>query len=410
MREWLADPKANRANRQARLDGLAELLGLDVADLDDIPYQLLHRAAVPLLEANRFNADHAVLVVHSFSSEAEHLDEYQAFTRLFGAAGEPGAVERAGRREGVELHFCWVSDQARSQAHQGEPEPVLLEALDWLRDTYRAHRFFKERDVEAALQQRMTELFEESRSDWRVYENHRVPGKQLDLAVVDRCAPGEVALGIELKYEPAHARAGKDMRGDTAKFPVCLAEEIKKDVQQLERCVAEGLIEVGYALLIDEGGYRRTRGTPPQGERQLWGKDTGTRMAPARYVTRAGAVLRELRPAIVERGLEEPEDDPEHCVADRRLAEGSGVGGELWQLFAGGVVAVDQHRHGPGRDVLDEARQQAAKDRRPRQGRLEPRVSGAQDRAVLHVEREADGLPGVAARHELAQNFDVVVF
>jgi hypothetical protein len=31
----------------------------------------------------------------------------------------------------------------------------------------------------------------------------------------------------------------------------------------------------------------------------------------------------------VQRVLEEPEDDAEHCVADRRLAEGSAVGGEL---------------------------------------------------------------------------------
>ena len=43
----------------------------------------------------------------------------------------------------------------------------------------------------------------------------------------------------------------------------------------------------------------------------------------------------ELLAAVVERVLEEPEDDPEHCVADRRLAEGSAVGGELWQLVAG---------------------------------------------------------------------------
>jgi hypothetical protein len=43
----------------------------------------------------------------------------------------------------------------------------------------------------------------------------------------------------------------------------------------------------------------------------------------------------------------------------------------------------------------------AAGDRRSRQGWLESRVCGAEDRAALHVKREADGLPGVAARHEL---------
>jgi hypothetical protein len=39
-----------------------------------------------------------------------------------------------------------------------------------------------------------------------------------------------------------------------------------------------------------------------------------------------------LRAAVVERVPDEPEDDAEHCVADRRLAEGSAVGGELRQL------------------------------------------------------------------------------
>src|SRR6266513_4658703 len=76
---------------------------------------------------------------------------------------------------------------------------------------------------------------------------------------------------------------------------------------------------------------------------------------------------RELCAAVVQRVLEEPEDDAEHCVADRRLAEGSAVGAELRQLLAGGVVAVDQRDHRPGRGVLDEARQEAAEDRRPRQ-------------------------------------------
>ena len=57
------------------------------------------------------------------------------------------------------------------------------------------------------------------------------------------------------------------------------------------------------------------------------------------------------------RRVGELSDVLEHCVADRRLPESSGVGGELRQLFAGGVVAVDQRGHRPRRDVLDEAQQ-----------------------------------------------------
>jgi hypothetical protein len=282
--DWLT--AAKDGNRKKRLDGLAGLLELDADKLGEIPYQLLHRAVAPILEARRLNAQDAVLLVHSFSTAQAHIDEYRTFVQLLGAPGEVGVVERVGVRHGVQLHVGWVADKPVVQAHEGDPESVFLQTLDWLRDTYREHRFFKERDVEAALQARMNELFEERRSDWRVYENHKVPGKQLDLAVVNRRRPSAVALAVELKYEPDHLRAGADMRGDTAKFPVCFAEEIARDVESIRRCGAEGLIDVGYALLLDEGGYWRTRQTPPSGDCRLWGSDTETRKAPAVFVTR----------------------------------------------------------------------------------------------------------------------------
>lgn len=286
VRKWLDDPRGDSENRVARLEGLARILELDPTTLDGVPYQLLHRAAVACLEAQRFKAKHAVLLVQSFSAEHAHLDDYRSFAALFNAGGEPDVVDSVGQRGSVELHLCWVADAPRKQAHNGEPESVLLEALEWLKATYREHRFFKERDVEAVLQARMTELFEERRVDWRVYENHRVSGKRLDLAVADRHRPADVMLGIELKYEPEHARAGGDIRGDTEKLPVCLREELIRDVQQVQRCVKDGLIKAGYALLLDEGGYWRYRQKPPPGTCQLWGKDTIARKAPALFLSR----------------------------------------------------------------------------------------------------------------------------
>jgi hypothetical protein len=285
--EWLRDHSGDHDNRRTRLTGLAQILGLDLVDLDDVPYQLLHRAAVAFLEAKRLNAAHAVLLVHSFSPERAHFEDYRAFARLLGAEGAANLVEGVGSRDSVDRYVCWVADSRVAQPHEGEPEQILLDSLEWLRVTYREHRFFKERDVEAALQRRMTDIFEERRSDWRVFENHRVPGKRLDLAIVDRRRPADVALGVEVKYEPDHARAGHDMRGDTDKFPVCLAEEIAKDAREIERCVANGVMAIGYALLIDEAGYWRSRRTPPPGHCQLWGADTKSRMAPAVFVTRA---------------------------------------------------------------------------------------------------------------------------
>jgi hypothetical protein len=69
------------------------------------------------------------------------------------------------------------------------------------------------------------------RSDW-------APREQLDLGIVDNHNPRDVALAIELKYDPV--RAGADIRGDTAKLPVCMAEEIERHIQQTMPCVAEG--------------------------------------------------------------------------------------------------------------------------------------------------------------------------
>jgi hypothetical protein len=65
---------------------------------------------------------------------------------------------------------------------------------------------------------------------------------------------------------------------------------------------------------------------------------------------------RGLCAAVVECVLDDPEDYAEHCVADRRLTEGSPVGGELRQFLAGRVVAVEHHGQRPCRDVLDEGR------------------------------------------------------
>jgi hypothetical protein len=45
----------------------------------------------------------------------------------------------------------------------------------------------------------------------------------------------------------------------------------------------------------------------------------------------------------------------------------------------------------------------------PGRARLESRVRDAENRAIVHMEREADGLPVVAPRDELAQDLDVVV-
>ncbi len=55
--------------KRCRLKYLRQLLGLSGISLDHIRYQLLHRTASALIEAERFNASTAMMMVHSFSQE-----------------------------------------------------------------------------------------------------------------------------------------------------------------------------------------------------------------------------------------------------------------------------------------------------------------------------------------------------
>lgn len=286
VKAWLG---GDGPGRTERLEYLSQILELEAAQLGAIEYQLLYRTVATVLEAERFGAARAVMLVHSFSGR-EHigLEAFGDFAELLGARIDAGEVTRVGERGGVELFLSWVADQPRTQAHSGEPEDVLLDALGWLRDTYRERRFFKERDVEARLQQGMSELFEERRLDWRVYENFRVPGKLLDLAVVDPASLDRVEFGIELKYEPAHARGERDLLA--RKFPVVIWSEVAKDVEQLRHAVESGAVALGYALLLDEGGYWRARQNPPPfGEWRHWDIGRKDGLDPALLVTRVTA-------------------------------------------------------------------------------------------------------------------------
>jgi hypothetical protein len=103
--DWFASPTPGK---QERLSFLLELLQLDPEAVKPIGYQLLHRTASAILEAQRFHATHAVMLVHSFSQDLAHFSDYAAFGHLFGCTPEPGRIELVGERGGSYLHLGWV--------------------------------------------------------------------------------------------------------------------------------------------------------------------------------------------------------------------------------------------------------------------------------------------------------------
>lgn len=105
--EWDA---ARSLGRTERLQYICGLLGLPDCP-PDIRYQLLHRTASPLMEAERFDATLAGMIVHSFSPQARWFDEFARFIRLLGVSADvkPGQSVVIRVPSGRSLMLGWAS-------------------------------------------------------------------------------------------------------------------------------------------------------------------------------------------------------------------------------------------------------------------------------------------------------------
>jgi len=103
--EWLVDASAGKMERLAYL---CERLGLEQESTGSIRYQLLHRTVSALIEAERFSARNALMLVHSFSQEHVRLGDYQALLSCFSKKGTHNSVTYVGERKGINLYLSWV--------------------------------------------------------------------------------------------------------------------------------------------------------------------------------------------------------------------------------------------------------------------------------------------------------------
>ena len=105
--------KQESTGKRVRLTFLREKLGLSGTRLGHIRYQLLTRTAAALIEADRFNASTALMLVHSFSRWHTGCKDYQAFLELFGEKGALNKITSLGDKNGVELYTSWVTGEER---------------------------------------------------------------------------------------------------------------------------------------------------------------------------------------------------------------------------------------------------------------------------------------------------------
>ena len=94
--------------QRSRLRSLCETLGL-IDPPDTIRYQLLHRAVSAVLEARRFTAAHAVLLIQSFSSKDHGFADFEAFAHRLEATPIRNGVVIANLPGPPHLWLAWVS-------------------------------------------------------------------------------------------------------------------------------------------------------------------------------------------------------------------------------------------------------------------------------------------------------------
>ncbi|MET3842059.1 hypothetical protein [Bradyrhizobium sp. OAE829] len=73
IKDWYVDPSPGK---RQRLAFLCDLLGVKCPPPDEVQYQLFHRTASAVIEAERFKTDDAAMIVHSFSPENKWFDAY----------------------------------------------------------------------------------------------------------------------------------------------------------------------------------------------------------------------------------------------------------------------------------------------------------------------------------------------
>ena len=112
--EWLANKSPARPKR---LDDLTRLLGMDQPLSPSLRYQLFHRTASAVIEAQRFKTDYAAMIVHSFAKGHDWFDDFAAFAKLLGLRSvELNTVYEVPAPSAVPLLIGWVSDPPPSSA------------------------------------------------------------------------------------------------------------------------------------------------------------------------------------------------------------------------------------------------------------------------------------------------------
>lgn len=110
INDWFDAPSAGK---RERLSFLCSKLGLAFPPAGHLHYQLFHRAASAVLEAERFKTDEAAMIVHSFSTDRTWFDAFAQFSAAFGVSVEAGKRATIQLPCGRSFHLGWANGDRR---------------------------------------------------------------------------------------------------------------------------------------------------------------------------------------------------------------------------------------------------------------------------------------------------------
>lgn len=107
--QWMVNASRGKIER---MGFICDLLGLSAPPPGNLRYQLFHRTAAAVLEANRFKTAKAAMIIQSFSQEHRWIEDFQAFVELFGLKVEPGQARTSILPSGIPLTLGWAVGSA----------------------------------------------------------------------------------------------------------------------------------------------------------------------------------------------------------------------------------------------------------------------------------------------------------
>lgn len=104
--EWSQNASAGK---KERLKYISKKLGLSYPPDDGIRYQLLHRAAAAVIEAEHFGADCAAMIVHSFAQNRQGFQDFKKLLKSFNINSATSGKLYQSKRKTIPLWFGWAN-------------------------------------------------------------------------------------------------------------------------------------------------------------------------------------------------------------------------------------------------------------------------------------------------------------